>query len=502
MFRSPHLSGALLLLLLGPALFAQENFTEPKVKIHGVVLTSEGKPAAGATVYITNNGEPEGKTKTNDRGEFETSAIVNSRAGIYATTADQSEQKWLHIPTHTLRTHGGPYTVTMLKSIPVRCRFVDLSGKPVEGVRVAAFHHTRHSAPILSDARGEASFFLYSEWKQNISGICGVHEKLGYFVSISDDSIAISLENPDRPVVEFHQVKAKPRVIHIFDLDGKPVSNVRLHASIGLHSGTHAFADGVPAAEALSNERGEATFQWMPQEITYFHPEIEGKDWKECGYLEHADGGPKGIKVVPYSWVTGKLKGPPGADLTGILIAGEANHSEADSFALASCRSDAEGRFRLKAPADHALTIEVQDQEFVSDNVTALVPREGESTPVLELTAQTGRRLRVQFKGYKKTEAFPPPFVEIGRLSQIIDPISGEKKQHSAFRCKTSSCDENGAVDFTVFPGRYVVYCQRGDWRHEETITVGEEDAEVRIALPNLHARNVHGDSSASPKTP
>jgi hypothetical protein len=481
-----------LLALPCPAAFSQDAWTQPKVKIRGTVLTSEGKPAAGAKVVIHENYDYKetASGQTDAQGKYELEAPATGLTMLTAYTSDLREAHTLTLPQHLLRT-SPEHNVELQPNKFIACKFMDRSGKPVEGV-IACTSSLSHLPEVKSDSRGLAHVPIKNEWLK-YAKITGWTAKQGVFAA-APDALKSALTGSSNEVLVLQEVaNKKPLKVKVIDENDRPAPGVRILTNVELPDGTTALTQYIKGAAQVTDENGETTFEWFPEHKMAWAHVYEPK-WKEDGFVRpKSDDEPFITRVVSRVTVDGQVRKIDGVDLTGMLVTGFAysldQYNTGDVWAA---RCDREGRFRLSIAAQHMLFTTLQDRDFVSNYAEVLSPTSGHSAPTeLELTPTKGVLVRVAVNGYDKQGKSPE--VSLGRNGIWTNPKTKNKRGYGSLLSIEQPCDEQGVAEFRVFPGRYSTRTSLGEWSQDKTIDVKDETVELAVRPPQLETRTVQG---------
>jgi hypothetical protein len=121
---------------------ARSASKEQAIEIKGRVLGPDGKPFAGARVFLLPQGNPKkpnkpGLAATDKEGRFRLTAHPSEFGpqgkGVLAATAKGLGPDWIEVTAE----HKSEVTLRLVKDdVPIEARILDLEGRPISGVRV------------------------------------------------------------------------------------------------------------------------------------------------------------------------------------------------------------------------------------------------------------------------------------------------------------------------------------------------------------------------------
>lgn len=485
---------ALFLFTLAAAAQAQDKtWTEPKVKIQGTVLNSEGKPAAGAVVVIHQGYHYSlaASGQTDADGKFELEATAANHSTLTAYTADLRESETLILRPHLLRTSGA-FELKLVANKFITCKFVDLSGAPVAGVQVGSSHLSQ-LPPVQSDAQGLAQVPLRVEWLK-YNKLAGWTAKHGVFVT---DSAALKshLEGASKDQLLFQEVaKKKPLTVKVIDENDQPVRGVRVMTNVQLPDQQDSlFLENLQNSRQDTNEKGEAIFEWFPEhKMAWAH--IDDPNWKDNGMVRpKKEGDPFILRVVPRVTIAGKVLPLPDVDVTGILVSAYGiRRRDSDSDDATATRCDRDGNFQLSVASNHLLITALQDRDFASPYLELITPATSQARRApIELKLVQGVPVRISISGYDPMGRLPN--VDIGRFFLMNDPSSKIKMAYSSTTSIEQTCNEKGVAEFKLFPGKYTLRAAQGEWLQDKEIEIEDTPFELTLKTPQLKARKVQG---------
>lgn len=484
---------ALLLVVTPLIAHAQDTWTEPKLKIHGLVLTSEGNPAANIKVVIHEGYHytPAASGQTGADGKFELQATAANHSTLIAYTPDLRESKTLTLRPHLLRTSAA-FELKLVPNRFITCKFVDRSGAPVAGVQVSNSQLAQLPS-AKSDTQGLAQAPLSTEWLQ-YNNLAGWTAKQGVFVT-DPAALKAQLEgNSTEPLLFKEVANKKPLTVKVIDENDQPVRGVSVMTNAQLIDRT----DPVSLANILdsrhnTNENGEAIFEWFPEhKMAWAH--VDDPKWMDSGMVRPKnEGDPFILRVVSRVTIAGKIQPLEGADVTGMLVAAFGiGLGASDRLDATATRCDRDGNFQLPIAANHLLITALQDRDFASPYLELITPTtsQAQNAPI-ELKLVKGVPVRITISGYDQKAK--PPEVSIGRYFLMTDPTSKVKRAYTSTISIQQPCNDQGVAEFTVFPGKYTLRATQGEWLQDKEIDVEDSPFELTLKAPQFEAREVQG---------
>jgi len=398
--------------------------------ISGRVLDPDGKPVAGANVFVRPAGGKEparGAVKTDADGRFAL-PIANVplvTSTTVAATADGFAAAWASFAGKP----PGDLTLTLAKDdLPIRGRVLDLQGKPIAGVKARfietiaipdggskaylqwtnrqrgmPIHNTISGAPpgataeVVTDAAGE--FRLTGVGRDRVAQLLltgpGIASEHVYAITVDQLDPKPSDRSRRAFPARFDIVALPARPLRgtVRDVEsGKPVAGVRL---VGLGGVTEATSDHDGRYELLGYKKGPkyTVYAWPPDGSTYLPGLAEAND-------------PAGLDPVTIDF----------AIRAGVQVTGRIRDTATGKPAAAIIR------YYPLAGNPNVTTVPVGEKpgDFFTLNVKtrpdgtftcAVLPGRG----FLAVTADTGR--------YPSARVDPKPFVENGNPPHSTDQI-------------------------------------------------------------------------------
>ncbi len=416
-------------------------------RVRGVVVDEAGNPVAGIEVKTFKDRQPRAVTDERGRFDFPAPSPLLNRVIVLAGTADRTRQGVYDRDFERLEVATPqPIRITLKPSQAVFVRVTDKAGVPVPG---AAVETLASYATGRTDENGTVVLRLPAD--APIARIIALKPGRGFDDFQHGESM---LGDPARELPgRIHLVLDGARTVRIRAIDGagEPLAGIgfvpQAVRKIGKSDG-NVFTHLSEIAQAKTDERGVATFDWLPPttDPVIFEPRSEGYDTAAGAYLEEdATGTMPSARLLRVGTIRGRVDRPDGKPAAGILVMTEDRGR--GSIRPVQVRTAADGSYELTVPASAASyfvgvaddvwaapsPVEVQVPEgrpVRRDSISRLVRRH----PVIHGTLTIGPDRR---PGEGRT-------VELGVLRQIL------RLERSV------TTDATGRYQIRVGPGQYV----------------------------------------------
>ncbi len=442
-----------------------------KQLIAGTVVNTEGKPVAGADV-ICKTRESEIKGKSGADGSFSIAppspnlafgSVLNARG------ADDTISNFISL--YSLASDPNkPLKLVLKPKRKLEVLVVDDGGKPIPGASVHFGSHWVEFGAGRTDENGVWKFDIPADpfaWK-----VLAFKSNLGLDYAQSANSMAVDKSSRDlasRITLKLDGAMP-PLKVKTVDSQGKPVAGIEVAPWLIQRPGQQEQLNGTLKAHAVTNDRGEATLDWLPQKSGTDRPNVFQILAYGTGYvvLDHSTVAPDTTKT-PDAVLTitmhrpvqlaGRVTGSDGRPISGAKVSAHGAGSM-NGFARESS-TDADGRYSFEAYPDHIYIIRATKNELVSPITSGIILREG--APVTNADFVLGAAVKLHGKvTYGKGKKPLQDFQVTARFSkgQIPDELKkpGNRFYLEQYIDVSQMTDKDGEYTLFLGPEAYEVF--------------------------------------------
>lgn len=503
--RPQELVLAVLLLGVGSTARAEAPAQRAKssLTLNGRVLSSDGSPAAGAILSLSEREvlEPQ-SIKAGLDGRFQFAGEFVSDLNLLASSPDETQQAMLCIPAVLARVQL--VQLVELKLAPAREFAVTVrsAGNPVKGAEVVVVG-TVCRIRKLTDEKGETRFLLPAD--ERLSSVAAWHSKLGAAGKI--DYVA---GMPGKSA-ELNLVAPRPHTIRVLDDHQQPVPDFKLGLNVGLE-GREDDIQWLPAVDlkggqVVTDASGVATIPWFPAEkAKYVSPAFRGGSWKiDKVDQEKVPHGITTVHVRRTAIVKGQLKMPGGTSAEGILVTG-IGFGPGNNGHFAVARAAADGSFEIEIAPNHGYALRIADSYWGSDGWDGMIVADERGKPAaisMDVYPATPVAIRVTHGPEHEPVANGYIYLRSDTPFSWTD-AEGKKRLARAGGSSMLWTDSKGEIHMGVSRGKNSIRLSLGNWQEEKTIDVqaGEKQI-VDFYRPWLTRRQLPGRlmQNGSPRT-
>ncbi len=472
------------------------------VEISGKVVDEAQLPIPNARVRTAISGfQKQAETICDKKGEFSFQIPFGPWDGehsgnLIVWTKDRQLQTMHYLPQVQRKDDAKKsrfipkQTITLRPARPIGVKIVDAAGKPIAEATTAAMGTYIYFDSVRTNALGKATLLVpaNASVKRAIAFKSGagfdmvdVSEKVNPYAddAAADGEVTLTLRG------------AKTATVKVVDEKNRPVSGVEIVPTAFRGEGVPKVNVGLcPASHRLSNDEGEATFDWFPKEAVGGQYRIE--DDSDVTLLRATPGGSASGVDQTYivqrpTTIAGHVKkedGSPAADVW-VIVSG----TDAPGQSIGQ-RTDSAGAYtiRVNATTPHFVTVDdgspgnKQEEKLAAAGVTV--------TPILGKTVQADFDLapatllqgRVTIGPDKKPLADRPVYLVEFDPSTKIEDVRREEKPARYQRVRT---DADGKYQFRVGPGAYDVYPVLNVVRQSKSVKVTDQKTvEANFEIP------------------
>jgi RNA polymerase sigma factor (sigma-70 family) len=360
-----------------------------RARVHGVVVDEAGKPVPGIDVRDFNDPPARGITDELGRFDFRVPSPLLSGTSLLARTADHSRQGIHRYDFELLETETKqPIRIILKPSREVVVRVTDKAGVPVPG---AAVETLPSYAIVMADNKGTAVLRIPAD--AAVSRIIGLKSGRGF------DDYQHGEPGRGDPAMELpgsvHLVLNGARTVQIRAIDsaGKPLAGISFSPSVVRKVGKkdgNVFTFQSEIAQATTDERGVATFNWIPPTTAplFFETRSAGYHTAALRNLQEDETGKMlTAQLVRDGTIRGHVVRPDGKPAAGILMMTEEGRGRGYTRRLLD-RTAADGSYELTVPSNESYFVAVADDEWATRGVEVTVP---EGRPVEGLDFRLAR---------------------------------------------------------------------------------------------------------------
>lgn len=470
---------------------SQAGVAEPsgKLLIKGTVVKQDGSPAAGATIESANLAAERPTTVQADaQGHFKLVALVGHGCQLYARSADDAEQAVLVFSGGEARTRfARPVEFKLAPAVEKSITVSSAVGDPVAGAQVVAegksYRTTAVTGPDgIARVKVPAGDRLQAvtAWHPTLGAAGQRDRKKG----LEGDAFQLALLPTAR------------HTVRLLAVDGRPLAGLEVGVSVRTSDNEWVITRDVKAAHMVTDENGEASATWFPQNALGVDVDLVSREWKiddiERDKLAQGITTARARRKVA---VVGRLKMPAGASAEGIVVSGF-GYGPQHRGDIPTARAAADGSFTLSVAADHGYSLYINDIEWAGDGWTGLILADEDSKPAeiqLEVYRATPLEVRVtRGEGHE-------PIVDASVYSRCDRDFSFRNSKGAIRNARAGSSqglltDAKGIARLGVAKGEVKVRLDSGDWTEERTVSITSDSPQfVEFYRPWRTNRKVTG---------
>ncbi len=467
-------------------------FAKPvEFTLRGQVLSTDGKPVAGAIVEKLGINQTSIATTTADgEGRFSFTDDFDDGVKLQARSVDGREQATFNLPPASVRVEAAKSHTIQLAPARQHSVSVTRDGKPVAGAGVV-IKAAGYLMQGKTDAEGKAVVSVPAGRAPH--SVAALHPELGVGgLRAQEDSLA----------GETHAIELLPPAPHeirIIDEGGKPVAGMELPLNVAALTDNDAgwiAVAGLKSAQVRTDEQGVAKVNWPPRNLRILTPEVWSDEWKSDKLdYEHVKDGFSVQTLRRKHPVTGRVIVPEGVDPTGILVIGD-GWGTGRTIARQASRVRSDGTFTVMAVPGHSYILGVMDREWAADVWTGDFKTDApESDVQIELKLYPATPLTVRVTRGRDHEPVANEYVS----SQIARPLkfTGEEGRRQTAHASIGEwlvTDAQGRAQLGVGRGEHTLNLSAHDWTEERKLDVtSEEPINVEFHRPWIGQRKLRG---------
>jgi beta-lactamase regulating signal transducer with metallopeptidase domain/protocatechuate 3,4-dioxygenase beta subunit len=456
-----------------------------RTRFEGVVVDASGKPVAGARVNLLGHLRRPADFITGPGGTFAFNVDPGGAryATVHATANGGALQAIVRADGEFTTVSERRFRLALRPARPLTARVRDVHGKPVPGAVVEVFDQYAPFAEARSDAEGLARFRVPAELA--LWWVVALKPGVGYDYAENYRSWPSSADAALPDAVDLTLDGARTIRVRAVDSSGAPVAGVEFvpwyitkHGKI-----TEANLSGSMAARVVTDANGVATFDWIPREFQrgiIFGNRSEPYQLRERVTIQATQGeGEASATLLRKATLSGRVTGPDGAAVAGVLIQAEGRGNTPD-YGRVLTRTGADGRYSLAVPPLQHYIVAVLDEERAASSRTGVVVEEGESRGGLDLGLGRGTLLRGRVTiGSDKRPAQGETITLVQHGAPIPPPDRpGQLVEHRGYEelVRWARTDAEGRYQLRVGPGTYQLSGPSSETRDVVDLTVHSEE--------------------------
>lgn len=347
---------------------------DPQKTLRGSVVDEQNAPVEGALVFVDwYKGRAE--THTNSKGQFELimSDKALTSASMVRVLAGAGERQ-----AHYRLSKEARLDDVQLKLAPARrveLQVVDGAGQPISGAKAGALADYPTLGSGETGATGKAFFWVPADVPVVYVYALKAGHGLDYRAYVtprgqSGDKNVKAPKAPDGPI-QLTLDGAKPLKVRVIGADDAPIAGINVYPwyvtkpdqpeDLNLSF----FTDVVQAA---TDAQGVVSFDWMPKwqegKIGVW-PTSDDYSHQRGTYDPKTDDGKLTIQLHRLVPLRGQVKLPDGSPAANIQVVASGKGHDFDDF-HGNVKTDAEGRYEIKAAPNVIYLVTVQDKKWAS----------------------------------------------------------------------------------------------------------------------------------------
>ncbi len=436
----------------------------PERVVRGLVVDEAGQPVAGATVRPTRADKAAEPAKTESDGRFTLTIngfMLLEEDLVASTEGDALMGFGEHVEPQS-SAPAEPVRIVVRPNRAVAVRVRDAAGGPVAGAAVEAVGFDWQGAATTGDD-GLATLRVPAD--AQVRWIIGLKPGVGfdYFENYRDRS-AVELDPPPTEVA-LTLDGARTVRIKAVDTAGRPVPGVEFRSWHVDKPGKldHANIGGAESVRAITDERGIATFDWLPAVVVEAVPFLTDPGAYSCPVSPELRPGSGPVeleaRLLRATPIRGFVRDADGRPAAGILLRAE-GRGATNHYCRMHTRTAPDGSYAFAVDPDQSYMIAAIDDRRAARSLTGIVVREGQPRSGLDLTLGEGTLLRGRVTN--EPDGTPAADQTI-TLVQSGEPLPaefvsnrGEGPTESLPRW--AKPDAEGRYQIRVGPGRYELW--------------------------------------------
>lgn len=307
-----------------------------------------------------------------------------------------------------------------------------------------------------------------------------------WYPEVKSDSVERAIEkHPTRLTIDL--LPTRTCTVTVVDEEENPVPDQEIFPFFRVEEDSNRkMFPQIKESYARTNEKGIATFHWMPAEpANWFIPTLISKKWRKYSphHVERDLRSPDQKlfvrKIPPKYKIRGKVVGPDGAPLKGITILGDGITTQ-PQYALFNTTTDEQGEFTAEVFASSEYSLVAIHNDWASDVFSrVLVNSEGNQVVTPKLELYPAKKVSVKFTRGSGENIQPVTRGDViveQLVSRAIRDPSGELQHGAATLRSYQKLDANGELSVGLGNGVWSLTARSGKWSERKKLSVEDSD--------------------------
>jgi hypothetical protein len=467
----------------------------PPVDIRGTVVDEAGKPVAGAVVRATLIGDPgvareTPATTADEKGEFRFTKSLNTLdryLTLTAANADGLRLGWLNAGRTDAVTSATTFKVVVKPARETMVSVTDSSGAAVADATVVLLVGTfaRAAGSVVCEGRTAADGTVWLRYAAdaNAGAVLALKSGTGLATWMSMTADGFPADQPEVPQKLTLKLGGAMTVrLQVMDNTGEPVAGVRVglqqfsrraprireQPPVSFYLGN---PGAVPAVSLLTDEHGIATFDWLPADfkgLLQFDMDSEthftARPLDLISDADPIDREPIKMEVVPFTTISGTVKGEDGKPTAGIRVEAQLDGPPRMLRGhLATALTGTDGTYSLNACPQGRYILQVVDRDWAA-SPEGLIVRESEPMTGVDFSVAKGTLIRGTVTSGSKRRSVANFVVALSKHGNVFPkdtPKPGDVKRPENRPDRSPSrlawTDTEGRYQFRAVSGSYTL---------------------------------------------
>lgn len=465
-------------------------------RVRGVVVDEEGRPIAGAKVFLNAYTSAESHATTGADGSYEMDPKqpwIDDRS-ILARTADGLRLGNFKYPVDLVPGEAAkPARIVVRPGREVVARVADAAGMPIVGAAVEVLGNHNVVAHASTGPDGLARLTVPAD--ESVKWVVARKAATGFdyaeFGEQDAHGTIVAGVSPDALPSPVGLTLANPRAVRIkaVDTDGRPVAGVLFYSARIVKQST-ARSRGVGGWSRLFDETtdadGVATFDWLPDAPGWtFMPSTQGRYIDPQTHVEPGHADPVVVELKPSVVIRGRVvqaDGAPAADVR-VRAFGQGKGYEGDA---AHTRTGRDGSYALHVPPNMAYVVWTDVDGWDAPPRPGLIAKAGQDLDGVDLQLKHGTVLRGTLTIGPDANPAAADWLQITQSFGDVPAGAlgeGETAGRHLHRYINAVTDARGRFAVHLAPGTYSV---RGpaDAEGRTVVVAGEPELRMDLSMP------------------
>ena len=470
-----------------------------RARVHGVVVDEAGKPVRGIEVRVVNYDDHRSRGVTDSAGQFDFAirSPLLSYTFLQAGTPDHTRQGIYQYDSSLMETETKqPVRIVLKPSREVVVRVTDPAKNPVAGAAVEVVASYRSIAMGTANEQGTASLRIPAD--SPVQWIMALKSGRGfdYLEHGKSQQGAPGKDLPGTATLVLDG--ARTARIQAVDSAGKPLVGIGFAPWYFQKPGKrgHANIGGGEIVRVDTDERGIATFDWLPattSPVTFF-PRTEGYHAPIRTTLEKtATETTLTARLLRDETIRGRVVGSDGKPAAGILVLAQGCGS-GDDNGNGRGRTAADGSYEMTVESNQSYIVTVSDDDWAAPSHIGVIVREGRPVAGLDFRLAPGTLIHGALTiGPDRRPAGGRDILLVQSGGSLPKELQGKGGFYHEVRMgRYAKTDASGRYQFRVGPGSYTVEVS-GHILPEPITVRGQEELVHDLRMPRPERGPISG---------